>query len=157
MTISTNPSPVAEAEATGGTTTTESTRQAGPTTKRSSRSPRRIKTAANGTVAAPEKLAASNPTVESEVSVTEPTATAPTPVAAEAPQAASVPRRRPRTGVMREAGAPQAVSRTAKPKRLQFQVTFTAEETLTARTVLELLQQAEARGATDIKSITRLS
>ncbi len=43
----------------------------------------------------------------------------------------------------------------AKPRRLQFQVTFTAEETLTARTVLEALQQAEARGATDIKSITR--
>jgi hypothetical protein len=58
---------------------------------------------------------------------------------------------------MRAGAAPKAVRRTARPKRLQFRVTFTAEETLTARTVLDALQQAEARGATDVSSITRVS
>ncbi len=152
---STNPAPMAGAEATGGMTATDSTEQVKPAAKRSPRTERRIRSAANGMVAASEELAASIPTVQSEVSATEPAATPPVRVV-EAPQAVPAPRPQSRARVM-HAGAPKAVRRTARPKRLQFRVTFTAEETLTARTVLDALQQAEARGATDVSSITRVS
>ncbi len=156
ITTSTNPSPMAGAEATGDMPTTDSTQQVKPAAaKRSPRTARRIQTAANGTVAS-EELAASSPTVEGEMAPTEPAAVGPIPVV-EAPQAVSAPRRQSRARVMRAGAAPKAVRRTAGPKRLKFRVTFTAKETLTARTVLDALQQAEARGATDVRSITRVS
>ena len=156
MTTTSTPAPMAEAEATGGMTTTDSTEQVKLAAKRSPRAARRIRSAATGTVAASEELAASIPTVESEVSATEAVATPPVPVV-EAPQAVPAPRRQSRARVMRAGAAPKAVRRTTRPNRLQFRVTFTAEETLTARTVLDALQQAEARGATDVSSITRVS
>ncbi len=156
ITTSTNPAPMAGAEATGGMTTTDSTEQVKPAAKRSPRTERRIRSAANGMVAASEELAASIPTVQSEVSATEPAATPPVRVV-EAPQAVPAPPRQSRARAMHAGAAPKAVRRTARSQRLQFRVTLTAAETLTARTVLDALQQAKARGATDVSSITRVS
>jgi len=39
----------------------------------------------------------------------------------------------------------------------QFMVTFVAEQVLEAESVLEVLRQAQARGATEVTSITRIA
>ncbi len=90
------------------------------------RTPPPTRSGANGTPVPSETAPGSSQTVEAEVRAAEPLATAPT-----------------------TAGR-------ATGKRRRFQVIFVAEQVIRARTIFDALQQAEARGATEIRSITRV-
>jgi transposase-like protein len=130
------------------------------------RTPRLSRSTANGTPVAPEAAPVSSPAAEEAVKLTE-AVTAPTLVAEEA-QPEGVPQRQQRAPVKRAGAAPTPTRRgltaastvpstsAAKGQRLRFRITFSAEQIFTASTILDALKQAEARGAVDVTSITRL-
>ena len=81
------------------------------------------------------------PATEEQEESAEPLPEEPAPVQAEE-EARPVPRRRTR------------VTRAAQ--RSRFRITFVAEQVIQAKTVLDALAQAQARGASDVVSIVRL-
>jgi transposase-like protein len=130
------------------------------------RTPGLTRASANGTPVPSEAAPAPSRPAEAEVRPTEPAATArPAPVGGPWPDEAPTRRRR---SAVKHAGAARVAPRAgsaaaslrpatgaANGTRRRFRITFVAEQVIKARTILDALRQAEARGATDVTSITR--
>ncbi len=131
------------------------------------RTPPLTRSSANGTPVPSDAALGPSRTVEAEVRPTEPQATSrPTPGDGPRPDETLIRRRRsPRVkhaGPARPTARAGSVATGLRPAtgaasgtRRRFRITFVAEQVIQARTILGALKQAEARGATDVTSITR--
>ncbi|MDQ6675527.1 MAG: hypothetical protein M3069_33160 [Chloroflexota bacterium] len=131
------------------------------------RTPSLTRSSANRTLVPSDAALGSSNTADAEVSPTEPQATArPTPGGVPRPDETLTRRRR--SGV-KHAAPTRATARkgsgaaglrpatgTVSGTQRRFRITFVAERVVKARTILDALHQAEARGTTAVTSITRV-